>query len=1111
MARISTYVRDQDIHANDIVVGSEFGGYNVNGIPIYKTKNYRMGEIQEFIHGGTFTALVPIAITIGEFGDLIWSHSLKTVVDTNTTLDLDFGDSFSAINEMTFDAWGHVASYNTTTYTFPDEQPQYYFNITGDATNWSGVASVSQRIDITNTVNINGGDNWISTQSLSTDTVKIFHNDVDRIDPDVAVAAAQLEYTGTFNVITSVTSDVKGHVTAVAETQYTLPDIYSFTVKGDNEGTKTISSGNTLSILATGPISTLSSDTDTITITHDSVTREDTADAQTATAGGTIDIVDSVTSSDEGHITAINVKTVTLPANITYGVSAVDNGKIRLTGSDTTTDDVTIAGGTNVTISTDASTDTITIASEDTTYSVATDTVLGLIELFSDTDQSVAANTVTTIAGRTYGLQLNSDDQGVINVPWTNTTYGVSAVSNGKIRLTGSNLTTDDVTIAGGTGISIETSDDTITISATALALTSVQTAANEAAHLALTTQEGDVVVRTDLSKTYIRSNSNSGTSTMADFILIETPFDTVLSLTTTDGTFIDLTPNAATTGAVTVTADLSATGTASATTFLRGDNVWTTPVTSNIASTGISVSSATGAVTITNTDRGSSQNIFKNIAVAGQNTVTSEINNDTLTLVGGTNVTITTDDSTDTITIASQDTIPNDGVTEVTAGGGITLEGDTTWSADQAAGSTFSVSHADTSTQASVDNSDRTYIQDITLDDYGHITGIASATETVVNTDTWNANALNVAGYVAAPSATVANKVWKTDASGNPAWRDDADNNTWIANALNVAGYVAVPVANKVWKTDGAGTPAWRDDADTDTVYTHPTFGLPSVSNSARTYIQSITLDNGHITGISSATETVVNTNTDTITKIGTTTGNLAAGNYQFSATSPLTVTKTDFVNSITPLANYSNINFAFSSSITPALIKDQASDRSAKMFVGGYCFANGSYGTGTSIFFHKVGKMVFVQFYLQVNDSYLNYGVTTGDSNKSISINGPAHPTSFVQGFNFQNWADLDSSNIWAPRPKSQLGTSTTDALTPNERDIVGMGVVTYWTGFSTGIPGHLSCYMNSNDGMIYFTHPSTSGRENKHLSSITAQASNNYGFTIIGSVSYEAYSYV
>ena len=47
-------------------------------------------------------------------------------------------------------------------------------------------------------------------------------------------------------------------------------------------------------------------------------------------------------------------------------------------------------------------------------------------------------------------------------------------------------------------------------------------------------------------------------------------------------------------------------------------------------------------------------------------------------------------------------------------------------------------LSHSDTSSQGSVNNSGRTYIQDITLDTYGHITGLVSATETVVNTDTW-------------------------------------------------------------------------------------------------------------------------------------------------------------------------------------------------------------------------------------------------------------------------------------------------------------------------------------------------------------------------------------
>lgn len=57
---------------------------------------------------------------------------------------------------------------------------------------------------------------------------------------------------------------------------------------------------------------------------------------------------------------------------------------------------------------------------------------------------------------------------------------------------------------------------------------------------------------------------------------------------------------------------------------------------------------------------------------------------------------------------------------------------------------SSGTISHADTSSQASVSNSGRTYIQSITLDDMGHVTGITSATETVTNTDTKVTSAAN-------------------------------------------------------------------------------------------------------------------------------------------------------------------------------------------------------------------------------------------------------------------------------------------------------------------------------------------------------------------------------
>ena len=83
----------------------------------------------------------------------------------------------------------------------------------------------------------------------------------------------------------------------------------------------------------------------------------------------------------------------------------------------------------------------------DTTYSAATSTTLGLIKLEDDTVQTVAANTVSSTASRTYGIQVNASGQAVVNVPWTdnNTTY---SAGNG-ITLTGT-----EFTVTAGTGLS---------------------------------------------------------------------------------------------------------------------------------------------------------------------------------------------------------------------------------------------------------------------------------------------------------------------------------------------------------------------------------------------------------------------------------------------------------------------------------------------------------------------------------------------------------------------------------------------------------------------------------------------------------------------------------
>jgi hypothetical protein len=100
-------------------------------------------------------------------------------------------------------------------------------------------------------------------------------------------------------------------------------------------------------------------------------------------------------------------------------------------------------------------------------------------------------------------------------------------------------------------------------------------------------------------------------------------------------------------------------------------------------AGTGITVSgspsSTAGLITVTNSDRGSSQNIFKNIAVAGQSTIVADTNDDTLTVVAGSGVTITTDATTDTLTISAAGTggtVTSIGTTAPITGGTITTTG---------------------------------------------------------------------------------------------------------------------------------------------------------------------------------------------------------------------------------------------------------------------------------------------------------------------------------------------------------------------------------------------------------------------------------------------------
>ena len=116
---------------------------------------------------------------------------------------------------------------------------------------------------------------------------------------------------------------------------------------------------------------------------------------------------------------------------------------------------------------------------------------------------------------------------------------------------------------------------------------------------------------------------------------------------------------------------------------------------------------------------------------------------------------------ATEVRTLIGAGTSSSSGVTSVATGSGLT--GGTITS-------TGTLSHADTSSQSSVNNSGVTYIQDVGLDGFGHVTSLTSATATLAGlgyTGATNANYItnnnqltNGAGYMTASSSnTLTNK----------------------------------------------------------------------------------------------------------------------------------------------------------------------------------------------------------------------------------------------------------------------------------------------------------------------------------------------------------------
>ena len=340
-------------------------------------------------------------------------------------------------------------------------------NQTSDPTGLAGEGQMIYRTD-TNELKYHTGSNTWETITVSSGTVTSVN--ISSATGTITVGGGPITDAGTLTVNLPVTGVTAGSYTSADITVDTYGRITaasssgggtmtSWRLTGDS-GTSASVTNNDLVTIQGGTYITTSANGFIVDVEHDATTRTDSASTQSA---NTFAVVNSVTTNGTGHVTGIDVKTVTVPDNNTTSLPVKNSaGTTQFTSTQSTGVRFTGSGATSVAFTPASQLITISSTDNNETYTlpvsagtaVSGHTVADFNLTAGGTGSGIKSR--VTVAGKNDNILITetTGNNGVVKIALTNNVTIADSLTvtqdvqvNNDLSVSGSGAFTGQVTV----------------------------------------------------------------------------------------------------------------------------------------------------------------------------------------------------------------------------------------------------------------------------------------------------------------------------------------------------------------------------------------------------------------------------------------------------------------------------------------------------------------------------------------------------------------------------------------------------------------------------------------------------------------------------------------